>query len=253
MEYVIGGVTDKGPRKNNEDRYCCYHYQDGDREAAFAVVCDGVGGMENGARASDMLVQAFRDWAENHMQYLLEEYSDPLQVMDEWMEIVDKVNDKLLKLAEKEKTASGTTVTALLLYDDHYCVLNVGDSRAYEISDGVTQLTDDDTLVAREVALGNLTEAEAARDPRRNILLQCVGSAELKPVFYDGKVKAPSLFLISTDGFYHEVSGEMMRGFLYPPAMRGRKDIESALEDLTRMARLGGEQDNITAAAIAVR
>ncbi len=253
MEYVIGGFTDKGPRKNNEDRYCCYHYQDGGLEAAFAVVCDGVGGMEHGGRASDMLVSAFRHWAEDHIQDLFEKYDDCLDIMDEWMGIVDEVNESLLEKAEEEKSCSGTTVTALLLYDDRYCILNVGDSRAYEIGKDVRQLTDDDSLVAKEVAMGRLTEEEAARDPRRNVLLQCVGTPDLQQSFYDGKVEAPSLFIICTDGFYHELSPEMMRGFLYPPAMRGRKDIESALDDLSGMARLSGEQDNITAVAIAVR
>lgn len=57
-------------------------------------------------------------------------------------------------------------------------IINVGDTRAYEIGDHVVLLTKDQTVVAREVELGNLTQVEAETDPRRSVLLQCVGASD---------------------------------------------------------------------------
>lgn len=56
-------------------------------------------------------------------------------------------------------------MTALLLTEQRYYIINVGDTRAYEIGDHVVLLTKDQTVVAREVELGNLTQVEAETDP----------------------------------------------------------------------------------------
>lgn len=72
----------------------------------------------------------------------------------------------------------GTTVTALLLTESRYYIINVGDTRAYEITDRVKLLTKDQTVVEREVDLGNITPEEAEFDSRRSVLLQCVGASD---------------------------------------------------------------------------
>ena len=66
----------------------------------------------------------------------------------------------------------------MLLTQTRYYIMNVGDSRAYELTDGLKQLTNDQTFVAREVALGNMTPEQALVDERRNVLLQCVGASD---------------------------------------------------------------------------
>lgn len=55
----------------------------------------------------------------------------------------------------------------MLLTQNRYYILNVGDSRAYEISDCVKQITSYQTFVAREIVLGNMTEEQAMTDERR--------------------------------------------------------------------------------------
>lgn len=81
-------------------------------------------------------------------------------------------------------------MTALLLTKDRYYIINVGDTRAYEITDRVMMLTKDQTLVAREVELGLLTDEEARVDSRKNILLQCVGASDdLYPDLFFGDTK----------------------------------------------------------------
>ena len=90
--------------------------------------------------------------------------------------IATEYNEKIKLYGKRCGLASGlgTTVTALLLTEQRYYIINVGDTRAYEIGDHVALLTKDQTVVAREVELGNLTQVEAETDPRRSVLLQCV-------------------------------------------------------------------------------
>lgn len=84
----------------------------------------------------------------------------------------------------------GTTVVALLVTQKAYYIINVGDSRIYSLSDHIERLTTDQTYVQREIMNGNMTQEQAMKDPRRNVLLQCVGaSAEVKPEYRTGAMK----------------------------------------------------------------
>src|SRR3989441_4232947 len=66
----------------------------------------------------------------------------------------------------------GTSTTAVGILNDHVYLTQVGDSRAYLIRNGeAVQLTRDQSLMQRLVEAGELTEEEAARSERRNIIL----------------------------------------------------------------------------------
>ena len=76
----------------------------------------------------------------------------------------------------------GTTAAVLLLAQHRYFILNIGDSRVYELTDRVWQMTKDQTFIQREMDMGRMTPEEARKDSRRNVLLQCVGASDLNPV-----------------------------------------------------------------------
>ena len=75
--------------------------------------------------------------------------------------------------------AIGTTITVLLIVKDKYYIANVGDTRAYEIvNNNIKLITHDHSLVQREVDNGLITQDQAQKDSRRNILLQCIGATK---------------------------------------------------------------------------
>lgn len=56
--------------------------------------------------------------------------------------------------------------------------------------DKVSVLTKDQTVVSREVELGNLTEEQAKYDARRSVLLQCIGASDyIYPDIFIGNTK----------------------------------------------------------------
>src|SRR4029077_7783672 len=72
-----------------------------------------------------------------------------------------------------EYRGMGTTATIAGLLGDTLYIAQVGDSRAYLVRDGVAQqITKDQSLMQRLVEAGELTEEEAERSERRNIILQ---------------------------------------------------------------------------------
>ena len=75
-----------------------------------------------------------------------------------------------------EYRGMGTTATIAGLLGDTLYLAQVGDSRAYLVRDGVArQITKDQSLMQKLVEAGELTEEEAERSERRNIILQALG------------------------------------------------------------------------------
>ena len=133
--------------------------------------------------------------------------------------------------------------------------------------DTCEQLTYDQTFVAREVALGHMTSKQALSDPRRNVLLQCVGvNHEVKPDFIQGKVSKGASYLICSDGFRHEltakeiysgchekldVTGEISDKKLTKDSRKSaRLLMEARLNDLIKINKQRKERDNISAILI---
>ena len=145
----------------------------------------------------------------------------------------------------------GTTVTAMLVTEERYYIVNVGDTRAYEIFDGVQVLTRDQTVVAREVEQGNLTPQEAERDPRRSVLLQCVGASEaVYPDMFFGETKWNTVYMLCSDGFRHEITGQELYQYLNPDVMVDEDGMRRNMETLVAMDKQRMEKDNITVITI---
>jgi serine/threonine protein phosphatase PrpC len=129
--------------------------------------------------------------------------------------------------------------------------MNVGDTRAYEITDGVKVLTKDHTVVAREVELGNLTPQEAKNDSRRNVLLQCIGaSMEVFPDMFVGKTKLNAVYMLCSDGFRNEITENEMYEHLNPDIMIDADGMKDNMYNLIELNKQRQEKDNISVISI---
>ena len=137
------------------------------------------------------------------------------------------------------------------VWDGHVVIGHSGDCRAYLLRDRrLAQVTQDHTLVARMVQLGQLTPKEAAVHPRKNELTQAVGrNAELKPDLNYLQLTPGDWLVLACDGLHADVDErglqvEMAR----PPAAAG--DFARKLVDL---ANDKGGSDNCTVIAVGNR
>ena len=140
----------------------------------------------------------------------------------------------------------------MLLAENKFFVCHVGDTRLYKISEaGMIQLTNDHTVIAREIAEGRLSPKDARTDPRRNVLLQCIGATkDVTPDIFCGEVKSGDILLLCSDGFRHEISEKEVLKALKGCDNLKFNDRLRALIDLNLKRR---EQDNISVALIKVR
>lgn len=251
MNYTAAAYTDVGTHKpTNQDSLCLRRAAiPGAGEAVLAVVSDGMGGLKKGEVASASAVTAFGNWFDRNLQLLPALCgADFSRVRGQWTQLICQLHRALLGSCAGGNERLGATVSAFLAFDGRYLTLTVGDSRIYECRDTLTQLTQDQSLVAREVALGRITQEESRHHPQRNVLLQCVGAGELiEPVFTQGRVRDDALYLLCTDGFVHEPSPAELEGRLRPAYLNTKDGMTDALRELTELCKARGETDNITA------
>ncbi len=254
MEYLVAAYTDTGVQKEtNQDSICVRRAAvSGIGEAVLAVVCDGMGGLKKGELASATAVNAFGTWFDSCLPHLPAVCgSDFSQVRHQWNSLIEELHHDLLHYSAEAGTQLGTTVAAFFAYGDRYIVMNIGDSRVYERKTALRQLTQDQSLVAREIAAGRITEEESRHHPQRNILLQCLGTGEhITPVFSEGKVQNEALYLLCSDGMCHEMSPEELEEHFQYVFLVSKDAMTAALKEATELCERRGETDNITALLI---
>lgn len=251
MNFCIETITDQGVKRlSNQDGLYAQQFETEFGTYAFAVLCDGMGGLQHGEVASKTVVSAFSAWAAQRLPALTEPLQDHV-LRSEWTYIVGEEHQRLQAYGEANQCRLGTTVTALLLSQERFFVLNIGDTRAYELFETARQLTVDHTVVASEVSRGNLTPQQAEEAPGQSVLTRCVGTGEhAYPDMFFGPIKPGAVYLLCSDGFRHHVTGEEMLRYLIPnetdPALAVRRGEEALVE----LVKLRGEKDNISAVAI---
>ncbi len=252
MNFIISANTDVGLRKKtNQDSLSVKVMNTKQGRMALAVLCDGMGGLEKGELASTSVIKAMEDWTMKELPVLCEQPLDLSKVQSQWEDIICRLNDILIRYGSQCSVKLGTTVVAILVTESEYFIMNVGDSRAYEITDMMVQLTEDHSFVAREVARGNLTKEEAETDKRNNILLQCVGgSGAVHPDFYIGKTRNPGVYMLCSDGFRHYVKPHEMYEFLNPNVLINEEIMYRNGKCLIEMNKQRNEKDNISVALI---
>lgn len=252
MNYIISATTDIGNTKQtNQDSYNVRVLSAPQGKMVFAVLCDGMGGLAKGEVASSSLVNAFVKWSETELPELAKSGISDAAIRNAWVNIATEFNEKIKLYGKKIGAAVGTTLTAILITQTRYYIINVGDTRAYEIIDDVRVLTKDQTVVAREVELGILTPEQAEKDDRRSVLLQCVGASDVVyPDMFFGDTALNAVYMLCTDGFRHEITPDEIHAYLNPNVMMDADGMKQNMDSLIYLDKQRQERDNITVISI---
>lgn len=252
MNYIISANTDVGILKEtNQDSLSIKVINTNQGKMVFSVLCDGMGGLAKGEVASATVIHAFDQWVHTQLSQLCENPIEDAMIKSQWLAVVTEENNKIRTYGARQGIRLGTTAVVMLLTQNRYYILNVGDSRAYEICDNVVQLTSDQTFVAREIALGCMTEEEANMDSRRNVLLQCIGASEhVYPDFFFGDTKKNAVYMLCSDGFRHEISAQEIFEKFQPNVLWNHTIMDQNTKELIELNKRRMEQDNISVALV---
>ena len=251
MRFMATADTDIGIYKNtNQDSALIKHAKVDGKEILMAVICDGMGGLSKGELASATVIRAFSSWFDEVLPYELEDV-DLKIIGAKWSLLLKELNAKIGEYSKKNGIQGvGTTFSGILFVDNQYVFAHVGDTRIYHIDSVLTQLTTDQTFVAREISRGTMTLEQARIDKRRNLLLQCVGASKVvEPQVVCGKVEQGA-YMICSDGFRHEVSEAEIYESLNPMNLMNKDAMHNNAKHLIEQVKTRGEKDNISVVLI---
>lgn len=264
-------------RQNNQDS-CGHVLVDttvGSRatQMGFFCVADGIGGIEDGQRASSLAVDAactafWRAWRHYDAQ-------DIRRRPGAFARSIAQVTSQRLALEgdfAPDQNRGGTTFTGLLLAGGRVGLCHVGDSRAMLIRDSRSiLLTRDHTLASILQRLEESGEADREPDDASNRTLARffstgteleyrriegiaeragdeLGLSELQRRRQGFRVRSGDVFLLTTDGAHDEIEASRFRRLLALEAQRPGElcdaIVEEAVENIGR--------DNATALAVFV-
>ena len=249
MKFTTAVHTDKGIKKNtNQDSALIIEANTDLGNVLLTVLCDGMGGLAKGEVASSTVITAFSQWFEKKLPQLLAEGgSYESRVFSDWKRIIHDCNRRIASYASSIGASMGTTLNAVLFLQEKYYIVNVGDSRAYRITDSLYQLTKDQTFVQREIDMGRMTPEEARVSPQRNVLLQCVGASDyIEPDFVTGYYSVNEVYMQCSDGFRHIITPEEIYQHLSPQTLVNEQAMIDNAVYLTELNKYRRENDNIT-------
>ena len=143
----------------------------------------------------------------------------------------------------EQNRGMATTVVIAYVLGDILNIVNVGDSRAYVLRDGIlTQITEDHTYVNTLLKAGLISPAEAENHENKNMITRAVGADHtIEADYFNVPIQKGDIILICTDGLYGEVEdSELIR------TLEEDRTMTDICSDLVEAANSNGGNDNIT-------
>lgn len=231
----ICSLTDIGIKREMNQDYLFASDEPVGKLPNLFIVADGMGGHRAGEFASRYAVETIVDTARKSEK---EHESAVL------MECVANANEKLKNYADShiEMKGMGTTIVAAVFSDGVLTVINVGDSRLYQINDRIQQITKDHSLVQEMVRMGEMDEESARNHPDKNIITRAVGvDRTVSPDVFEVNLSPEDRILLCSDGLTNMVEDSEILSVLNAPG-----DLEEKTEYLVKRANENGGKDNIT-------
>ena len=219
-------------------------------EHSLAILADGIGGNNAGQLASKVAVDAtYENWI-NTVATISETgggFSGSASG-DLLMVAVSIANHQIHDLVKTEADLDGmgSTIIACYFGDESVHVIHLGDSRLYQLRDGIlTQLTVDHTFAQRSYELGEITESEISTYPGGNFLLKSLGTdLAIEPDVLEIEPQQGDLYLLCSDGLSDMVAPDEITTTLTEHSA----NLETALQALIDLANANGGRDNIAVA-----
>lgn len=231
-----------GRKENQED---ALYPATADASARVFILCDGMGGHDNGEVASTTVANALGSYLSACREVDIPVFESGLTRAYEALDTIDCNGEK----------RPGTTMTCLCLNDDSYLVAHIGDSRIYHIRPslfdaatgrgGILYQSSDHSLVNDLLKAGEITEAEARDFPQKNIITRAmqpgVANRQRADVYMFDDLRQGDYFFICCDGVLEQLSNAKLCAIL----------ADHKLDDAGKLAAIkaicdGRTRDNYT-------
>lgn len=236
----IGSALDPGRKrigKKNQDALCVIRPTLFNRRPPLLVIADGMGGYEGGAIASQLVVSSFAAVYEQ-----ADGRVSPLQTLQAGVNA--SLNAMKQQASQDAALAKmGSTVVAAVLKGRSIFLINVGDSRAYLVSERqIRQISYDHSLVGEQLRQGIITEADVRHHPRRNVLSMSISAQREEITTYTSTYgwQPGDVLVLCSDGLWGPVTEPQIQAMVleYRP--------QQAADRLVFQANANQGPDNIS-------
>ncbi len=243
LKASVYGNTDTGLiRTNNEDSYIAQTIWDNNHW--LLVVIDGLGGYEGGEIAATIAKETVID--------AMDKYSGR-DCLDIIMQAVTDANNAIYdkRIVTEGLEGMGCVMTAAILdlNNKQLNVAHVGDTRLYRyVNSQLEKLTHDHSFVGTLEDEGRISEEDAMRHPRRNLIDRIVGD-EQKDINTSRFIEAAVFpvakgeqYLLCSDGLSDMLTSSEITSVLCESNSPKKK-----VQQLISIANEHGGKDNVTA------
>lgn len=238
----VGMLHHQGKRQYQEDSLGV------DDSGRLYIVADGMGGLSSGDKVSQTIVCTMLSMAKNLRN---DQFDGVLP------EMLHQVTETVNRMLGKDGIyKSGSTLLAVLLVNNRFHWITVGDSHIYLYHRNIlNQLNQEHNLGQenlRRVLMGEMTREEAASGRNLAGLTSFIGMGELKYVeksLYSIPVEKGDRILLMSDGVFNELSESAIAEILlrFPDVQDAADQIEKAV-----LSRNDPHQDNFSALILGI-
>ena len=221
---IVASLSDVGrKRRHNEDALLASDFvlAAGARRVMvhLLVLSDGMGGAAAGEVASSLTIETvsceiYRQLVCTHLNRD-RSYVNLPKIVEE---AIRRANERVFSTARASHlyAGMGATCTAVVACQGRIVVGHVGDSRCYLWRGGeLGRITRDHSFVDQLLRGGRITQEEAERHPRRNVITRAIGSREeVKVDVMEEEVHGRDTLLVCSDGLHGMIGDEGIRALL---------------------------------------
>lgn len=200
----------------------------------LALVCDGMGGMADGGKASrtaiQMMVQEFQQVEKNPDLNIPAFFRQGICTIDHVISSFPKENGK----------GSGTTMVACIVEDNRLYWASVGDSRIYIIRNHeIRQVTRDHNYWLRlqeKVAAGEMTQEEAMASRYKEALISYLGMGNVSLMDINTspfEMQYGDMVMLCSDGITKTLPDRQIKEIILADAVKPEQKAEALVEAAT--------------------
>lgn len=237
-EIVVHAATSMGNRKYQQDAV----YVSGGKKIAankktrvLAAVCDGMGGMADGGRASQTAISMLKDGFEKI------EKNPEVNIPMFFRSGIKAIDRKIHEFPKENGKGSGTTMVAAITEENMLYWASVGDSRIYILRGNEIKLVTRDhnyyLKLMKMVENGQMSRQEAERQRQKEALISFlgIGNVSLMDVIdRPFEMKPGDMVLLCSDGVTKTLPKEKIKNILLNDAVSIKRKAEILVEAAVR-------------------
>lgn len=232
MDFFVNYIWEKGLREKNEDSLCIRQVNKDGTRYLLAVVCDGIGGLEDGEHASSFVVSSILDCFKKIVKS--SRHLSGRSIRNTIRRQIYSCHMQLRRYGKEKGIRLGTTMSMILLVGSSGYIFHVGDSAVFAGKSFLKRLT-------------------PIQQNKSGALLQAVGTGR-SPILFNKRMRLRRgmIFLLASDGFYKKSEHGICTAEWIKRIGCDEQRVREVLEAVKENVQALGEKDNISAICIKV-